>query len=251
MKRFYLPPDRCRDSTLILADREAHHAVRVLRLRQGERVVVLDGAGREFLCEARACSRAKVELAVRQTNFIPAPRYQITLLQAIPKGKAFENIIQKATELGVFRVRPLLSERVATELDGATAQRRTAKWRVTAIEAIKQSGAGWLPRIDAPVALRAFLARGEKFDLTLIASLQPDGRPPRQWVNGFIEERKRLPESVGVWVGPEGDFTPAEMSAIRSAGALPITLGPRVLRSETAAMYCLAVLNYEFESRGV
>src|SRR5260370_34213543 len=158
MKRFYLPPERCRDSTLILADREAHHALDVLRLRQGERVAVQDGAGHEFLCEARACARERVELAVRQSNFIPAPRYQITLLQAIPKGKAIENIIQKATELGVFRVAPVLSERVAAELDEATAQRRAAEGGPTAVEAVKQRGARGLPRMHAPVAPRAPLA---------------------------------------------------------------------------------------------
>src|SRR6266542_4584310 len=99
MHRFYLPPERSRDSTLRLNDREAHHAIHVLRVRPGERVVVLDGAGREFLCEVQELGRDTVQLAVVHQNLVPSPPCPITLLQAIPKGKLFESIVQKTTEL--------------------------------------------------------------------------------------------------------------------------------------------------------
>ena len=143
---------------------------------------------------------------------------------------------------------PLLSERVVAHLDEESAGDRAEKWRLVAIEAIKQCGSAWLPQIDVPLSPKAFLARGEKFDLPLIASLQPDSRHPRELFKQYFAERKRLPQTVCVWVGPEGDFTPAEMSAVKSAGALPITLGRLVLRSETAAVYCLSVLNYELQA---
>src|SRR5438094_6290913 len=100
MHRFYLPPSECRDSTLTLSEHEAHHGLNVLRLRRGERVAVLDGAGHEYLCEIRELGHEAIQLAVTQKNFIPALPYQLTLLQAIPKGKIIESIIQKATELG-------------------------------------------------------------------------------------------------------------------------------------------------------
>jgi 16S rRNA (uracil1498-N3)-methyltransferase len=116
---------------------------------------------------------------------------------------------------------------------------------LVAIEAIKQCGAAWLPNVEAPVTLPQFLARKEQFELALVGSLQGDGQHPRQYFEAFRAQRKRQPETVCVWVGPEGDFAPAELDAIRGAGALPITLGPLVLRSETAAVYCLSILNYE------
>jgi 16S rRNA (uracil1498-N3)-methyltransferase len=128
---------------------------------------------------------------------------------------------------------------------------KAEKWRLTAIEAGKQCGSAWLPQVDAPVTPKEFLARGEKYELPLIASLQNDRRHPREYFETFQEENGRLPKSICVWVGPEGDFTPAEMSAAKSAGALPITLGRLVLRSETAAVYCLSVLNYELQATGV
>jgi 16S rRNA (uracil1498-N3)-methyltransferase len=249
MHRFHLPPGQCQDNTLILTDAEAHHAVDVLRIRAGERVVVLDGAGGELLCEAQAPQSDRVKLTVAQRTAVPPLPYQITLLQAIPKGKVIESIIQKATELGVWRIVPLLSDRVATQLDDEGAAAKAEKWRQTAVEAIKQCGSAWLPQVEAPVTPKEYLARGDKFELPLIASLQNDRRHPREYFKTFYAEKKRLPKTVCVWVGPEGDFTPAEMSMVKSAGALPITLGRLVLRSETAAVYALSVLNYELESR--
>jgi len=250
MHRFYLPPDKCQGASLVLEDREAHHGLHVVRLRPRERVVVLDGVGHEFLCETRKMDRQVIELEVVQKNLIPPLPYQITLLQAIPRGKVFETIVQKATELGASRIVPLLSERIVSHLDDENAESKVEKWRLVAIEAVKQCGSAWLPQIDAPIAPKALLARGEKVELPLIASLQPDSRHPRELFGTFSAEHGRLPQSVCIWVGPEGDFSPAEMNAARSAGALPITLGRLVLRSETAAIYCLSILNYELQSPG-
>jgi 16S rRNA (uracil1498-N3)-methyltransferase len=249
MHRFYLPPAQSRDDVVFLTGGEAHHAMHVLRLRQGERVMVLDGAGQELLCEARKLEPKSVELAVVQRNTVAPLPCQITLLQAVPKGKIIEGIIQKATELGAHRIVPLLSDRVTVRLDEESAADKAEKWRTVAIEAIKQCGSAWLPQVDAPVTPKEYLARGEKFELPLIASLQDDRRHPREHIKTFQDEKGRLPKSVCVWVGPEGDFTPAEMSAAKSAGALPITLGRLVLRSETAAIYCLSILNYELQSK--
>jgi 16S rRNA (uracil1498-N3)-methyltransferase len=248
MHRFYLPPVQTHNSILTLTGREAHHGLHVLRLREGARVVVLDGAGHEFLCELRVLARDSIKLAVLQKHFIEPLPYQITLLQAVPKAKIIETIIQKATELGAFRIVPLLSERVRALLDAENVEGKLEKWRVVAIEASKQCGSAWLPQIEAPVSPKDYLARGEKFELPLIASLQPDGRHLREFFQAFYAEHGRLPRSVCIWVGPEGDFTSAEMGAVRSAGALPITLGRLVLRSETAAIYCLSILNHELQA---
>jgi len=248
MHRFYLPPDKCKTAPLMLSGREAHHALHVLRVRRGEQIVVLDGAGAEFHCEVQDYDRDKVQLAVTQKNSAPPLPCQITLLQAVPRGKIIEAVIQKATELGAARIVPLLSERVTARLDDESAAHKAGKWQLVAIEAIKQCGSAWLPQVEPPVTPGQFLARHEKFEMPLIGSLQPDRRHPREYFRAFQAEHGRQPKSVCVWVGPEGDFTPDEVIAIQSGGALPITLGNLVLRSETAAIYCLSILNYEFQS---
>ena len=247
MHRFYLPPAQSQGDQLTLADGEAHHALHVVRVRRGERVVVLDGVGHELLCEVRDTDRHTVTLTVTQRNSIPPLPYRLLLAQAVTKGKTMDVIVQKATELGVHRIIPILSERSVPHVEEESAPAKVEKWEVAAIDAVKQCGSAWLPQIDFPLMVQAFLAHGNRFDLSLIATLQGDGLHPRRHFENYREERRRNPESVCVWIGPEGDFTPAELHAIKTAGALPISLGPLVLRSETAAIYSLSVLNYELQ----
>jgi 16S rRNA (uracil1498-N3)-methyltransferase len=248
MHRFYLPPNETKSGQLMLAGREAHHAIRVLRLRRGDRVTVLNGAGAEFLCELETYDRDKVQLAVTEQKNVALPPCQIALLQALPKAKIIESIIQKATELGVARIVPLLSERVVSDLGGKDGARKAEKWQQVAIEAIKQCGAAWLPRVETPVTPREFLARNEQFELPLLASLQTGAQHPRIYFRNFQSQHGRKPKSTALWIGPEGDFTQDEVAAIVAAGASPITLGQLVLRVETAATYCLSILNYEIQS---
>ena len=248
MHRFYLPPGHCAGDALRLDGREAHHALHVLRLKRGELVTVLDGVGNEFLCAVENSSRNAVTLSVSLKNFTPPLPCSITLLQAVPKGKIIECIIQKAVELGARRIVPLLTEHVVTRLNDKDAADKREKWQQVAIEAIKQCGAAWLPKIETPMTIEQFLARKENFDLSLVGSLQKERRHPRECFREFQAQHERLPQSVGVWIGPEGDFTPEELEAIQAAGALPISLGRLVLRVETAAIYCLSILNYELNS---
>jgi len=249
MHRFYLPPAQCTADHLRLTDREAHHALHVLRLRTGESVTVMDGAGQVLECEVTGLTRAEVALKIRARNVVPPLPCQITLIQALPKGKIMDSIIQKAVELGAHRVIPILSERVVSQLDEDGAEGKREKWQQVAIEAIKQSGAAWLPVVTAPVPLAQYLTRPDTFDLTLIGSLQAERRHPRACLADYQTAHGRPPGTVGVWVGPEGDFTPSEVAAIQASGAQPITLGRLVLRVETAAIYCLSLLNYELNTQ--
>jgi 16S rRNA (uracil1498-N3)-methyltransferase len=248
MHRFYLPPAQCGGDVIQLSESEAHHALRVLRLRVGEAVIVLDGAGHTLNCEVRELTKRTVSLAVRQRTFSPPLPCQITLLQAIPKAKAMDYIVQKATELGAARIVPILSERVVVQLNEREAADKAEKLQPVAIEAIKQCGSPWLTKIEPPVSLRDFLARSEEFELPLVASLQEDPQHPRGFIRLFREQKHRLPTTACVWIGPEGDFSPPEMALLCASGALPITLGRLVLRSDTAAIYSLSVMNYELQS---
>jgi 16S rRNA (uracil1498-N3)-methyltransferase len=245
MHRFYLPPEDCRGQWLQLTGREAHHGLHVLRLKRGDRVTVLDGTGHTMQCDVENTAKDSLALAVRQTESTPALPCPFTLLVALPKGKIIEDIIEKSVELGVQRVVPLLTERVVLQLDAAGALAKREKWQQVAVEAIKQCGAAWLPRVEPPQTIQEFLAHGERMELMLVGSLQTERRHPRDWILEFQQQRGRLPQSAGVWIGPEGDFTPAEIQTIESAGAKPVTLGSLTLRVETAAIYGLVILNYE------
>jgi len=232
----------------MLPESEAHHALSVLRLKKGAHLVVLDGAGHEFMCEMEDGDRRSARLKIIHKHNIPPLPYQLTLVQAIPKGRTMEMIVQKATELGVESIVPILCERSVPQFDPEDADGKVRKWTATAVEAIKQCGRAWLPRIEPPTTLSEYLSRNEKRDLTLIASLQNGARHHRHYLEAFATEHQRSPKSVAVWIGPEGDFTPGEIHAVTSCGALPITLGPLVLRSDTAAIYSLAVIGYELQA---
>ena len=246
MHRFFLSPELTSGPVLVLAEGQAHHAIHVLRLRNHDPVVVLNGVGEELHCEVQELRRDSVTLRLIQKRVLPPLPYRLTLAQAVTKGKSMDLILQKATELGVARIVPLLADRSVAHLEPGSA--KLAKWQATTVEAIKQCGSPWLPQVLAPQSIQQFLAGGEQVDLSLLASLQRDTQHPRAYFDQFLAAHHHRPKSVSVWVGPEGDFTPAEVQAIAQAGAYPITLGPLVLRSETAAIYCLSILNYELQA---
>lgn len=246
MHRFYLPPENCRGDSLRLDGREAHHALRVLRLKHGDEVVVLDGAGNEFFCKVENTAKDSLTLAIVEKKFSPAPPCAVTLLVGIPKGKIIEGIVQKSVELGARKIIPLLTERVVTRLDEKTRAQKREQWQQVAIEAVKQCGAAWLPEIEMPTSISDSRFPIPDFELSLVGSLQKERRHPRDIFREFEKRNGGLPKSVAVWIGPEGDFTLDELRVIQNSGAQPISLGNLTLRVETAAIYCLSFLNYEF-----
>ena len=246
--RFYLPAPQCHGTALRLDGREAHHALHVLRLKEGDDTVVLDGAGNELFCDVENTTRDSLSLRVKNKKFVPPPPCSITLLVGIPRGKLIENVIQKSVELGARRIAPLLTERVVTRMDDESGEQKREQWQQVAIEAMKQCGTAWLPEVEMPADVPHVLARKEKYDLQLVGSLQKERRHPRDVLREYEKAHGRPPQSAAAWIGPEGDFTPGELKAIENAGAQPISMGSLVLRVETAAIYCLSVLNYELNS---
>jgi 16S rRNA (uracil1498-N3)-methyltransferase len=243
MHRFYLPASDWLATTPVLPASESHHALDVLRLKPDERIVVFDGEGAEATAQIAAVEGKSAKLRIQQKSTSPPLPCALTLAQAVPKGKNMDIIIQKAVELGAARIAPLLSDRTVVQLSGSEATRKRDKWCDIAIEACKQCGQNRLPEISLPESPAAFLDRSEPSDLMLIASLQPDARRLKD-----VLAEQPSPRSVCVLVGPEGDFTPAELALAKSRGCHPITLGPIILRTETAALYCLSVLAHELFS---
>jgi 16S rRNA (uracil1498-N3)-methyltransferase len=209
-------------------------------------VVIFDGHGNEASAELAEVSRKHTRLTIGKPTLTAKPRCAITLAQAVPKARNMDLIIQKAVELGASAVIPILSERTVVRLeDAGDAARKQERWQSIAVEACKQCGQNWTPAIGLPRATKEFLAELPKADLILIASLQPDSRTVKEVLSAYSSAKGALPSSVLVMVGPEGDFTPAETALAKSAGAIAISLGPIILRAETAALYCLSVLGHE------
>jgi 16S rRNA (uracil1498-N3)-methyltransferase len=243
--RFYIPPHEWNADALRLTGSEAHHARSVLRMDAGDKVVVFNGQGREVTAEIKSAGHREVELRKLHEATTPPLRCRITLGQAIPKGKNMDLIVQKAVEIGASEIVPIVSDRTIVRLDPHDAAQKQSKWQTIAIEAAKQCGQNWLPQIALPCTMAQVLESAAPAQLKLIGSLQPDALHLKEVLAQFEAEHSSRATSVLMLIGPEGDFTPAELSLARTRGCRPITLGPIVLRVETAAIYCVSVLSYE------
>lgn len=239
MARFHLPANEWQENPALTGD-EARHVSQVLRMKAGDAVVVFDGKGRRASAEILSVSRDRVPLKLGEVLPSRAPLPAITLAQAIPKGKNMDLIVQKSVELGVAAIQPLVTRYTVVQPgDG-----KSEKWRRNALEACKQCGQDTLPEIGDPVAFKQWISSGSEISgLKLIASLTPGARPFREVLEGHPGTTEAT-----LLVGPEGDFSAEETAAALEAGFLPISLGSIVLRVETATLFCLSALRYEFDT---
>src|SRR6202007_825642 len=201
----------------------------------------------EAAAEISGISKARDQLKTLKVSPTPTLPCVITRAQATPMVQQRGVIIQKGTELGVSKIVPLISERTVVQVESDEVEKKTEKWRQIVIEAGKQCGQSRLPEVSPPLTPKQFFADFDRYDIALIASLQSDARTFKSALSDFREQNGRRPKNVLVLVGPEGDFTPAEDALGKSAGCLARSWGPIVLRTETAAIYCLSVLSYELQ----
>ena len=236
MPRAYLPPSSWTETPFLEGD-EAKHLSQVLRIQPGAVVTVFDGLGNHAQARVLSVSKQRVDLMLELAESAPTSLPDITLVQAIPKGKNMDWIVQKAVELGVSRIQPLVTRHTIVSPGGDKAE----KWRRTALEACKQCGQFTIPIIEDPLPFAEWLANRPSADLDVIASLADNPR-------NFRETLQLLPdlESITLAIGPEGDFSPEEMTAALAAGFVPVTLGDLVLRVETDAMFCLSAIRFHY-----
>ena len=245
LARFHLPPAAWHPDALALEGDEARHCTSVMRRGEGDEIVVFNGQGAWARTRITKVAGKRVELSCVESGGTPRPAVALTLLQAIPKGANMDLIIEKAVELGVNEVIPVFTERTVVKLDASDAARKRDKWQRLALEACKQCGQNWLPQVHTPQSFDAAWMHIPAHDHRLIAAIQNDAKPLKAILSNLPTSTLRPLSSVLIAIGPEGDFTAAEYALARQHGCLPVSLGPIILRVETAAMFCLSVLAHE------
>ncbi len=238
MPRFHLPPSSWNETHFLEGD-EAKHLAQVLRIQPGTSITVFDGQGNQAEARVLNVSKQRVDLLLDLAESNPPPLPEITLAQAIPKGKNMDWIVQKAVELGVSKIQPLVTRHTIASPGDSKAD----KWRRTALEACKQCGQDTIPVIEDPLTFAEWIAKPQDTELRLIASLA--GNP--QIFRETLQSHPGL-QSVTILIGPEGDFSPEETTAALAAGFIPVTLGDLVLRVETATMLCLSAIRFQYGS---
>jgi 16S rRNA (uracil1498-N3)-methyltransferase len=244
MRRFYVPKENVRKDGIIVDGKEAHHILDVMRMQDGDQIVIFDGTGKEYVGFIKEADRKKKRMIVeivRTEKPVKESAPEIILAQAIPKKSKMEYIIEKATELGVSRVVPLVSERtIARPKDTATSKKKVKRWRKIAIEASKQCGRTNVPVIDEITEYGEMAHQIDLYDLTLLACLTGETVSIKESLDGFKSGK------ILVFIGPEGDFTPEERQMADKGNCKFVSLGKRILRSDTAGLFVLSAIDYEF-----
>lgn len=245
MHRFFVQPSQVGEDTIVITGGDVNHIRNVLRMKPGEELIAADGQGSEYRCRLSGITdqEARAEILWKLSGDAELP-VRITLYQGLPKSDKMDFIVQKCVELGVSRIVPVDTARTVVKLDAKKEQNRRNRWSAIAESAAKQSGRGIVPEIGPVLSFKAALSEAEGWDRILI---------PYERAENMAQTRSILTElqpgmSVGIFIGPEGGFEETEVEAAKAAGARAVTLGRRILRTETAGMALLAMLGYLLES---
>lgn len=243
MPRFFVPASQFEDGCVRILGDDAYHIARALRMAAGDTLTVADMQGGEYLCRLLSIrdTECRLEVLERRTG-ASEPPIPVTLFMAYPKGDKLETVIQKAVELGALRIVPFFSSRCIKRPKAEDAEKLRTRLNRIATEAAKQCGRTLLPAVDSPLSYEGMLSAAGKSELPLFCYEGDGVRSLKE-----ILTTAGVPKSISVVVGCEGGFSPAEAEAARAAGLLPVGLGPRILRCETAPAYVLSSISYQFE----
>jgi 16S rRNA (uracil1498-N3)-methyltransferase len=244
LTRVYVDAELLSGGTLELARETASHLVKVLRARGGDELILFDGRGGEFSATIDAVRGPRVTVAVGASRAVNRESpLRIRLIQCVPRGDRMDFVVQKATELGVAGIVPVLSQRSVVRLDAGQAASKLLHWRAVAVSACEQCGRNRLPQVQSAQPLLNFLGAltpPTAGNLRLVLEPEVDAAA------AATRAAEAQVESVEFAIGPEGGFTPEELEAFRLSGFTPVGLGPRVLRTETAAIAALVMLQARF-----
>lgn len=244
MPRFFVTRSQVQNDEIVIQGNDVNHIKNVLRMSPGDELSLSDGEGMDYFCKIKSIEREEVRLSIKNSwiSYVELP-VKLYLFQGLPKGDKMELIIQKAVELGAFEIIPVRTKRAIVKLDDKKEAKKIARWQQIAESGAKQSGRGLIPEIKSVMGFSEALAYAKSLDAALIPYEKAEGiQKTREIVRGLKGKK-----SVGIFIGPEGGFDEKEVEEALKMGVVPVTLGRRILRTETAGLTMLSILMFEFE----
>ena len=245
MHHFFVTPAQVSGEKVYIEGSDVNHICNVLRMKKGEKLQISDGNNKKYVCQIDEITNEKVFLHIIEEKIgnteLPSKIY---LFQGLPKSDKMELIVQKAVELGVYEIIPVSTKRAVVKLDAKKAGKKVERWNSIAEGGAKQSGRTVIPKVREVMTYKEALTYAKTLDIVLVPYELADGMNKTKEIIGRIEKG----QSVGIFIGPEGGFEKEEVEQAMETGAEPITLGKRILRTETAGLTILSILMYHLES---
>lgn len=245
MQHFFVTPSQVKEGRIYIEGSDVNHIKNVLRMHSGEKLTVSDGNNRQYLCAVDGYEEDEAILRILEEKKVDTElSSRIWLFQGLPKQDKMELIVQKAVELGVFQIIPVSTRRSVVKLDEKKAHKKAERWQQIAVSAAKQAGRGYIPEVAPVVSFQEALERAKELDVMLI---------PYELERGMQTTKKIIEaihpgQSVAVFIGPEGGFEKEEVELAVQCGAKAVSLGRRILRTETAGLTALSVLMFHLEA---
>lgn len=245
MHHFFVTPEQVKGNCIYIEGTDVNHIKNVLRMKTGEKLEISDGNNKKYLCEIESMTSEQVCVAIKQEQSadteLPSKIY---LFQGLPKSDKMELIVQKAVELGAYEIIPVATKRAVVKLDEKKASKKVERWNSIAESGAKQSGRNVIPRVTDVMTYQEAIQYARVLDVVLIPYELAEGMEETRQIISSIQSG----QSVGIFIGPEGGFETAEVEYAMENGIKPVTLGKRILRTETAGLTTLSILMYHLES---
>ncbi len=250
MNRFFVNPSQINDSLqeILIEGEDVKHISKVLRLAEGDKVEVCDGIAYEYIGKINIINKDQIVLSIEKKDEITTESpVKVILYQGIPKSTKMDLIIQKTTEMGIHAIQPVITDRTVVQFHNEKDKvKKTERWQKIAEEAAKQSKRGIIPQVHNPITYKEALFQSQHNQLNIMAYELEKAKG----LKAILSAENSSVKELGIWVGPEGGYTEEEVNLAVSNGTLPITLGPRILRTETAGFALLSMIMYEIGDLG-
>ena len=242
MPRFFVKADDIKENGIVLSGENMHHLINVLRHKEGDEITVCDGSGFDYSCVISSVLKDEVLLEITdKCGSFSEPQIKISLFQGLPKGDKLSLITEKCVEAGVYDITPVNMARCVSKLSAKDFSKKKERFEKISLSASKQSGRGIIPKINELIEFNEFLKKKDKFDLVVFPYEEAKDVTLKSVIKDFRGEK------IAMIIGPEGGFSKEEVQKLVSNGVTPVTLGRRILRTETAGMAAIFNILYELE----